>query len=74
MAVGARADAVGHLTLARVREPQAGLAAIAALPARQWLVDEVVLYESALATALGERSRYDLLARFPLTPAPPRTP
>ena len=66
MAVGARAGAVGHLTLARVREPGDALAAIAALPAREWLVDEIVLYESALAKALGERSRYDVVAGFPL--------
>lgn len=68
MAVGARADAVGHLTLARVREPGAGLAAIDALPTLEWLVEEVVLFESTLATAPGERSRHTVVARFPLAP------
>ncbi|WP_051461374.1 2'-5' RNA ligase family protein [Tomitella biformata] len=79
VAVGARADAVGHLTLARVRESvdtAAALATIAALPTHEWPVEEVWLYESVLAGGPDGRSRYDPLARFPLapTPGPPRTP
>lgn len=62
VAAGSRADAVGHLTLARVRER----AAIAALPAQEWKVDEVKVYESKLGGGPGGRSRYDLLARLPL--------
>ena len=65
VASGSRADAVGHLTLARVREPSAALAAVAALPRQEWAVETVQLFESAPGKGPGGRPRYDLLARLP---------
>lgn len=71
LAVGGRADAVGHLTLARTPTPDLALAAIAALPARDWRVEEIGLYRSILGEGPEGHSHYDLFARLPF--APPQT-
>lgn len=66
--IGGRADGVEHLTLTRTKEPEAALDAITALPARDWLVEGIGLYQSLLGQGPDGRSRYELLATLPFSP------